>query len=167
MNIKIVPLIRSINRKDFDCGIEELNLYLKQFALPNDKKNIGKTFIALTEDSPVQTAGYYTISMAQVTFDNWPDSLKKGLPRYPIPAMRIGKLAIDLHFQGQGLGALLLRDVFLKAVNISSAVGVHSIIVDAFNETAKSFYLKYGFTPFANEPLTLALPLDTIKQALA
>jgi len=167
MDIEIVPISKQIKIKDFDCGIEELNCYLRQFAIPNDKKNIGKTFVAVDKSNQTKPVGYYTVSMAQILFNELPDSIKKGLPRYPIPAMRIGKLAIDLKFQGRHIGAKLLKDALLKAVNISSQVALHFIVVDAIDENAKAFYLKYGFTDFEENPLTLVISLETVKAAIS
>lgn len=166
MNIKIVPISKNIDKKDFDCGIDELNLYLKQFAIPNDKKNIGKTFIAVNENEPAKPIGYYTVSMAQILFIDLPDSLKKGLPRYPVPAMRIGKLAVDSHFKGMSIGSFLLKNALMRAVNILSEIALNCVIVDALNRAAKSFYLKYGFVAFEDNPLTLVISLKTIKAAL-
>ncbi len=80
--------------------------------------------------------------------------------------MRIGKLAIDLKSQGKNIGAKLLKDALLRAVNISSQVALHFVVVDALNEKAKSFYLKYGFTAFVENPLTLVISLETIKAAI-
>ncbi len=166
MDIEIIPISKKINRKDFDCGIEDLNRYLRQFAIPNDKKNIGKTFVAVEKHDLNKPIGYYTVSIAQILINELPDSAKKGLPRYPIPAMRIGKLATDFKFQGKNIGAKLLKDALLRAVNISSQVALHFIVVDALNEKAKSFYLKYGFTAFEENPLTLVISLETIKKAI-
>lgn len=161
--ITIVPISKQIDRKNFDCSIEELNTYLKQFAIPNDKKNIGKTFVGI-EDA--ETLGYYTVSMVQILATDIPEDIKKGLPRYPVPAMRIGKLAVDTSTQGKGIGKLLLKDAFIRAVQLSSDVGLKFIIVDAINETAKQFYLKYGFMPLSNQPLTLIIALETVKMAV-
>jgi GNAT superfamily N-acetyltransferase len=167
MDIEIVPISKKINRKDFDCGIEEFYTYLRQFAIPNDKKNIGKTFVAVENQNLNKPVGYYTVSMAQILFNELPEAIKKGLPRYPIPAMRIGKLAIDSESQGNKIGALLLKDALLRAVNISSQVALHFVVVDALNEKAKSFYLKYGFSAFEENPLTLVISLETIKVAIS
>jgi GNAT superfamily N-acetyltransferase len=166
MDIKVVPVSKAIAKKPFNCGIEELNRYFKQFAFPNDKKNIGKTFVAISHTDLLQPLGYYTVSMAQILFSELPEDLKKGLPKYPIPAMRIGKLAIDMQYQKKGLGSFLLRDALLRAIRISSEIAIYCILVDALNEKAKNFYLKFGFIPFPATPLTLVLPLKTIIQAV-
>ncbi len=165
MGIKIIPISKTVYKKNFDCGIEDLNLYLRQFSVPNDKKNIGKTFVAVDELSPLSPLGYYTVSMAQINVENIPEEIRNGLPRYPVPAMRIGKLAVNLKQQGKKIGAKLLKDSLLRAVKISSEVAVKFVVVDAVNKKAMSFYLKYGFVPLKEAPLTLIIPIETIRKA--
>lgn len=164
-NIQIIPISKRFNLKSFDCGVEELNRYLRQFAIPNDRKNIGKTFTVFIDNSK-NISGYYTISMAQILFNDLPEDLKKGLPRYPVQAMRIGKLAVDKNYQGRNLGAYLLRDAFLRSVKISAEIAVKFIIVDALNDSSKSFYERYGFVATKKSPLTLLISIDTIKKAI-
>ena len=161
----IVPISKHLDRKVFDCGVPQLNRYLHQFALPNDKKNIGKTFVLIDDDEPSRPIGYYTVSMAQVQVDAIPDEIRKGLPRYPIPAMRLGRLAVDAAFQGAHIGSTLLLDVLQRALTISNEVALRFVLVDAIDESAKAFYQHYGFLPFTGHPLTLVLPIETIRAA--
>jgi len=163
MEISITPISKDFNLKNFDCGIQELNLYLHQFALRNDRKNIGKTFIAWGSDNPKKVLGYYTVSMAQVLFEELPPELKAGLPKYPVPAMRIGRLAVDSSLHGKGFGSWLLKDALSRAALLSDSVALFCILVDALNDKAKDFYLKYGFKAFEDKPLTLVLPVETVK----
>ena len=166
MQINIEPIQKNFDLRSFDCGINNLNTYLSRFAAVNDRKNISKTFIAFHTENRDKILGYYSVSMAQILFTDMPDNLKKGLPKYPVPAMRIGKLAVDISKQNKGLGAILLKDALMRAVNISSEIAVHCVVVDSYNETAKEFYLKYGFIPFQEHPLTLVLPIHTIISAI-
>ena len=165
MDRTIIPISRALTKKPFDCGIDELNKYFRQYAFPNDKKNIGKSFVAVNQDDQLCPIGFYTISMAHILFEELPEEMKKGLPRYPVPALRIGKLAIDKNFQKQGIGAFLLKDAFLKATNLSTKIGLKCVLVDALNDQAKSFYLKFGFLQFPSNRLTLVLPIETIIDA--
>lgn len=103
--------------------------------------------------------------MAQIYFNELPEGIKKSLPKYPIPSMRIGKLAVSKKFQGKNIGAYLLKDSFIRAIRISEGVAIKFIIVDALNEKSKDFYLKYGFIPLKENPLKLVISLDTIKSA--
>lgn len=162
--LSLVPVTKSLTKASFDCGYLELNQYFRHYALKNDQLSIGKTFVAITETE--QVAGYMTISTAQIAADSLPEELRIKLPRYPVPAFRIGKLAVDLRFQGSGSGRWLLIQALKKAVEVSSSVGLFAVLVDAIDEKAKSFYVKYGFIPFEGHPLTLFLPLATIKAAI-
>jgi GNAT superfamily N-acetyltransferase len=164
LNLSIVPVNRSLARSSFDCGYPQLNEYLRRYAVKNEKLSIGKTFLGLTDDH--QLAGYFTVSTAEITAESLPEQTKATLPRYPVPAFRIGKLAVDHRFQGGGVGRWLLTQAFYKAVEVSENAAVFAVLVDAIDEKAKAFYLKYGFIPFEEHPLTPFLPIATIKEAL-
>jgi len=105
------------------------------------------------------------VSMGQVEFKLLPEDLAKGLPRHPVPVMRIGRLAVDRSTQGMGVGAALLRDALLRAVELSRKVGTCVVLVDAIDESAMKFYERYGFIPLKDIPLTLVLPVETIAAA--
>ncbi|MGL4375252.1 MAG: GNAT family N-acetyltransferase [Microcoleaceae cyanobacterium] len=155
-----------VTRNDFDCGVPELNEYLKKYARQNDRRGISKTFVAIPPGENSEVAGYYSVSMAEIKRESLPDNYRKGLPCYPVPAMRIGKLAVSRAMQGRGLGGELLMESFRKAVNLSFEVGIFAVIVDAKNEGVKQFYLKYGFLPFVDNELSLFIPISTIIQLL-
>ena len=157
------PISKALQKSPFDCGNPVLNDYFRFYAFKNDQLSIGKTFVALDDLGAV--TGYMTLSNAQIEVDLLPETLRLKLPRYPVPALRIGKLAVDLRCQGTGAGSWLLRSALEKALSVSKSVGIFAILVDAIDEKAKTFYLKYGFIPFAGHPLTLFLPLATIVSA--
>lgn len=158
------PLEKKHNRKDFDCGNEELNNYLKRYARQNDKLGINKTFVATKSDTPLVVDGYYTISSSAIDFQSLPFENKRKLPAYPVPAALIGRLAVDISCQGEGLGTELLVDALLRIVRASSEIGIYTVRVDAIDERAKQFYLKHEFIPFQDSPLSLFLPIKTVKQ---
>ena len=87
--------------------------------------------MAVWPETSREILGYYTASMAQVVMEELPGKLKKGLHRYPVPAMRIGRLAVDLRSQGKGIGRSPLRDAFLRALSLSAGVGTYCLLVDA------------------------------------
>lgn len=154
----------NLNRSLFDCGISELNDYLQRYARQNHKKGIAKTWVMVNSNNEQVPVGYYSISMAELQRESLSDEEKKGFPRYPLPVIRIGKLAVDKKSQGQRLGELLLVDIFKRGIRISQDIGVVGFLVDAINERAKQFYLKYGFSPLVNSPLSLFLPMTRISQ---
>jgi predicted GNAT family N-acyltransferase len=165
LKFKFETLSKDFARDDFDCGIESLNDFLRRYALQNLKKNISVTVVAVSEENPKKILGYYSVSMAQVNFKNLPTDLAKGIPRYPVPAMRIGRLAVDRTAQGAGLGGELLRNALHRALDLSREVGTCIVLVDALDENAKRFYEKYGFVSMTDLPLSLVLPMETIAEA--
>ena len=146
----------------FDSGETMLDTFLRKHALNNDRAGLGRTFVAI-ENGQSQVLGYFTVSTGSVTFDTIPDHSRKRLPRYPIPTVHIGRLAVDLKCQGVGLGEALLVDSLCKAATASKSVGVYAVDVMALHEKAKRFYLKYGFIEMLDQPLHLFLPIATAR----
>jgi len=151
-------------RESFDCGRELLNNFLKRLASQYRKKNLGQTYVAVTPDKRV--IGYYTISTSRVDFDNVPDHLRRQVPQIPIPVILLGRLAVDKAFQGKGVGKTLLVKALRQAAQLSDAVGVAAVEVDAIDDQAGSFYLKYGFTSLSDDQHHLYIPIRTIKKLL-
>ena len=155
------PLDRSFDRSAFDCGKPQLNNYLKRYAWQNQQKRYSMTFIATVENSK-EIAGFYCTSASSIEFDNIPDSLNQKLPKYPAPVMLIGQLAVDRKMQGKGLGRVLLMHALSNAVRISAEMGIFAVRVDTIDESAKQFYLKYGFVSLKDVKSSLILPIKTI-----
>lgn len=159
-----LPIEKKHKRSEFDCGNKELNHYLSRYARQNHRKGINKAFVATKSATPLKIDGYYTISSSNIAFASFPESERKGIPNYPIPCALIGRLAVDISCQGQGLGSELLVNALIRIVNASQEIGIYAVRVDAINETAKQFYLKHEFIPFLDSPLSLFLPLQTIAK---
>lgn len=158
--IRIEGIQRHHQRNDFDCGDSSLNEFLQKYARQNDERNIAKTFIAAGADNKV--LGYYSISAAEIEFAELPGTATSGLPRYPIPAARIGRLAVDQSVQGSGLGARLLVDALQRIYLSSDQVAVKVVLVDAQHEKACAFYQHFGFILLPGSRFTLFLPIETI-----
>lgn len=155
------PLEKSFDKSAFDCGKPQLNAYLKKYAWQNQKKRYSITFVATAENSK-EIVGYYCASASNIEFANIPDGLNQKLPKYPAPVMLIGQLAVDQKMQGKGLGKVLLMHALSRAVRISSKIGIFAVRVDAIDEEARNFYLKYGFFPLKDAEFSLILPIKTI-----
>ncbi|WP_318664267.1 GNAT family N-acetyltransferase [Treponema sp.] len=149
--------------KKFNCGTEVLNSFLVRYALKNDELGIGRTFIALDDDD--QISGYFTLATAQVAYKEIPEDYKVKLPKYPIPALRIARLAVSKDLQGKGIGKWLLAQAFTKIIQVADVTGLYFIIVDA-KETSKSFYEHYGFQKFIDEDLSYFMLVDTVRKAI-
>ncbi len=156
------------DRNSFDCGVDELNVFLKQHANQNQSKNMSKTYVAIVAVSslnPKKIYGYYTLSAGHILCDHLPENIKSKLPKYPVPIARIGRLAVDNEYKGQGIGGFLLHNAFSNVLSIAEKMGVYAVVVDAKNNDAKRFYQNYGFTELQDSGLTLFLPINTIKSA--
>jgi ribosomal protein S18 acetylase RimI-like enzyme len=163
-HIRIVPLGAEHDRDSFDCAEEALNRYLKTQATQDIRRRIANCFVASESDGP-QIAGYYTIAAASISLIELPPEVRAKLPRYPtIPAVRIGRLAVDTKFRGRGLGGALLADAVGRVVQIPPAV--FAIVVDAKNDEAAAFYQHYLFRPLASGPAALFLPVATAQKVL-
>ena len=149
--------------KHFDCGIEVLNDFLSRYSQKNDSLGIGKTFVALDEKDNI--AGYFTLATAQVGFDEIPDDYRGKLPKYPIPALRIARLAVSKDLQGKGVGKWLLAQAFIKIIQVADVTGLYFIIVDA-KESSKSFYEHYGFHKFNDKELCYFILVETVRKAI-
>ena len=120
-------------------------------------------YVATVGDDSV--TGYYTLASGDVPAAELPIELARRLPRYPtLPAVRIGRLAVDIGFAGQGFGRLLLWDAIARALRSEQAN--FSVLVDAKDDAAVAFYRHHGFIPFATAPRILFLPLATAAKIL-
>lgn len=147
-------------RAGFECGFKALDDFLKKSANQYDKRNIGRTYVAVpqTEQS---VKGFYTVSTSGIGFNELPDPMSKQLPRHPVPTALLARLAVDRTEQGKGLGALLLQDAIRRIVDLSERIGIFAIVVDAIDDNATAFYRKYGFIALVDQPLKLFLPIAT------
>lgn len=130
------------------------------------KKVYSKTFVATSGVENKEILGYYCTSASSIEFENIPQNLSKRLPKYPAPSMLIGSLAVDKRMQGQRLGETLLMHALNKAVRVTSEMAIFAVRVDALDEEANKFYLRYGFIPFKDKDFSLLLPMKTIIESL-
>lgn len=156
----VVPLDLDTDRSGFECGVEPLDRYFKTQVSQDIKRRVTACFTAL--DTSGRVAGYYTLASASILLTDLAESLAKKLPRYPnVPAVRMGRLAVDQDFKGKGLGAALLADALRRAV--TAEIAAYAFVVDAKDESAAEFYAHHGFRANADNPLFLYLPLATVK----
>lgn len=160
--IIILQLVKEHNTFNFDSGENALDEYLKKYAFENSERGISRAWIALLKSTIDCIVGYYTLSSCHIEHLELSKKDQRGLPKYHIPAIRIGRLAIDKKFQGLGYGAILLYNAIFRIVLISKEVGIRLILVDAKHEQAKKFYMKFGFAALPDNPLKLILPIKSV-----
>jgi GNAT superfamily N-acetyltransferase len=147
------------DRAGFDCGVEPLNRYLQTLAVQHRTKGIATTFVLVDSDCPASILGYYSLSAATLAFERLTEADRKGLPTYPIPAVRIGRLAASASHRGQHLGELLLANAIKRTLLARHTLGVYAVVVEAKDASAEAFYRKYGFRPCDVQTRQLYLPL--------
>jgi GNAT superfamily N-acetyltransferase len=159
----IQRLNKSHDRSAFDCGQPLLNDWLNKRAGQFDRRDLSRTFVATRPEETV-VCGYYAISTHRVLYEDLPDAEAKGLPRLDVPVVLLGRLAVDRSAQGQGLGALLLVDALRRTLHISEDVGIRAVEVDAIDEAARQFYLKFGFRSLLDDTQHLMMPIHEIRK---
>jgi len=159
----VAALDLSVDRTGFDCGVEPLDRYVRNQVSQDIRRRMTACFVARDLDGRI--AGYYTLASASVTLSDLPESLAKKLPRYPsVPAVRMGRLAVDHAYRGEGLGAALLADALRRAA--TAEIAAYALVVDAKDTSAAEFYANHGFTALPEQPLFLFLPLATVKSLI-
>jgi GNAT superfamily N-acetyltransferase len=150
------------NLSQFLCGEPELDHWLKRRALPNEESGASRTYVVCIGR---QVVGYYALAAGAVAHMDAPGRVRRNMPN-PIPVMVIGRLGVDLKFQGRGIGSALLRDAVLRTVQAAEIAGIRAILVHAISESAKRFYEKMGFMPSPTNPMTLMIAVRAAAHAL-
>ncbi len=164
---QFVELDKTVHeRKAFDCGTEELNLFLQQFAAKHRAAGISLTMVLPAEDNKADICAYYTLSHTEIKRQSLPNSVAKRLPHYPIPVILIAQLAVDHQAHGQGLGKVTLIRALQHAFEIDEHLPSYAVVVDALDEQVHGFYKQYGFEEIDahNHRKRLFLPMKTIAQ---
>ncbi len=154
----VAPLDGGHDRAPFDCGVPALNVYLRNYALQNQKKAIVRNYVTTRADSNVVVA-YYSLVYVAIGQSRLPAKLVKGLGRYDIPVMLLARLAVDHREQGKGLGKALLKDAILRTIQAAEIAGLKLLLVHAKDEAAADFYRRHGLEPVVDDALKLFLPV--------
>ncbi|WP_019503031.1 N-acetyltransferase [Pseudanabaena sp. PCC 6802] len=165
MVLKIEPLdSRRHNRSDFSCGKGSLDNYIRKQASQDLKRRSATVFVLIDDPDP-DVLAYYTLSAYTINITVLDEAFAKHLPRYPqLPATLLGRLAVDRKQKGKRFGELMLVDALRKALHASTQVASLAAIAEAIDEDAVSFYIKYGFQQFQQNPMKLYLPMKSIAE---
>lgn len=155
---------KQLDRKLFRCGEEALDRYFQTQVTQDIRRHVANCFVAIDVVTNV-VAGFYTLASASIPMTELPFDQAQRLPRYPtLPAVRIGRLAVDQKMQGRGLGAAMLADAAQRVLNAEPAS--FALLVDAKNDRAIAFYQHHGFRQFSSKPEEMYLPLATALKGL-
>ena len=171
LEVRIRRLEPGDERSDFRSGNIDLDRFFQRYAGQNQfRHHIGTTYVAVYRDSIV---GFVTVASGEIIAEKLVKSLRRRLPDYPLPILRLARLGVDERFQGHGIGRLLLRAMLELALDMRDRVGCIGVVVDAKSD-ALAFYSSLGFTPIETtsgalgdrpEPTAMFLPIGVIEAA--
>jgi len=165
MNDYLTELLNSThNRKEFSCGKITLDNYIYFQANQDVKRNLSACFV-WNDYQTNRIKGYYTLSNNSIPLDIISENVRKKIPPAysSIPTTLLGRLAIDSLYQGQNAGKLLLIDALKRSYELSKSLGSFAVIVNPLDDTARTFYNKFGFISLIDSQ-KMFLPMNTIKQ---
>jgi GNAT superfamily N-acetyltransferase len=158
------PLASHHNRVAFACQEPTLETYLKRQASQDVKRHLATCFVLVAKPGSPVIMGYYILSSYMVQMTVLPTDVAKTSGRYPqVPAVLLGRLAVDTHFQGQGWGSVLLLGALRRVLNARTQVAVKLVVLDALHEQAAAFYAHFGFHRFIDNALRLYVTMDEIE----
>lgn len=161
--VTIVKIDPSFQLTSFDCGSEDLNRFLIQYALTNQQASASATYLAVAGNEIV---GYYTLVYGAVEYEEAPDRLKKGLARHPVPLMILARLAVDRRWQGKRIGSGLLKDAMIRTLRAAEIAGIRAFAVHAKDDDVVAFYTRLPFIPSPVDPFHLFLPMKDLRRAV-
>ena len=164
--LQISELSGHHDRASFDCGKPELNNYLRQIAGQHIRKSLARVYVASDESDLARIVAYYSLNGCEVRSEELPDPLRKKFPGR-IPAVRLGRLAVARANQRHGIGEQMLFHAMWNVGQVDALIGAAALLVDAKEEEAKRFYIRYGFLALPDRQLNLFLPIAKVKEGVA
>jgi GNAT superfamily N-acetyltransferase len=146
----------------FTCQHESLTQWLQKHALSNNEKRGSRTHVVC---DGARVVGFYALAAGSVQHETAPKTLTRNMPK-PIPAIVLGRLAVDVEYQGQGIGAGLLQDAILRALNAAQDIAARVLLCHAIDDAARRFYVGHGFLQSPVEDLTVMLDLGKVPALL-
>ncbi len=170
--VRVRRLERRDDRSGFRSGNIDLDRFFQRYAGQNQfRHHVGTSYVAVLGD---HITGFVTVSSGEMVAEKLTKRLRKSLPAYPLPILRLARLAVDERFQGHGIGKLLLRAMLELALEMRDRVGCIGVVVDAKSD-AVDFYSNLGLTPVElisgslgdrPEPVAMFLPIGQIAAAV-
>ncbi len=148
--------------ENFDCGEENLNDWLKKRALKNDVGDASRTYVVCCDKVVV---AYYSLHLGCIQHIEAVRKIRRNMPD-PIPAIVLGRLAVDINHQGCGLAKALMKDMFLRAIQVSDLAGTKAVLVKALNERVTAFYQTFGFVQSKTDPLLLMKAISEVRASM-
>jgi ribosomal protein S18 acetylase RimI-like enzyme len=142
MAVRVEAIADRHDLSTFECGKDELDQWLRHAAANAESMRTARTFLGIQDE--VGVVAYFSLAATSVQRLHMPKRLGRGSPNQ-IPGILLARLAVHLEFQGRGLGGAMLVEALRRAVAAGESAGVRLMVVDAIDEDAATFYMKYGF----------------------
>jgi GNAT superfamily N-acetyltransferase len=149
----------------FECKVGSLDVWLVKHARAAAGAGSARTYVVIDGEQE-RIVGYHALSLASIEHEDATDRARGGMPKHPIPAMLLARLAVDKSVQGKGIGAFLLRDAMSRALSVAEQAGMRLLLGHAMNEEARAFYEHFGFGPSPTDAMNLQLLIKDIRRAL-
>jgi len=146
----------------FNCGVSSLDLWLQRRARANQASDASRTYVVCDGNRVV---AYYALASGSIAVEDAPGRFRRNMPQ-PIPAVILGRLAVDTSLHGQGIGRALFRDAATRVLNAASTIGIRGIVVHAISEEARRYYLALGFAAGPRDPFVLMVTLADLRANL-
>ena len=165
-SLRLEVLAKHHMRKEFYCGNESLDQYLRAQAGQDMRRKANAVFVLVPEENTAHILGYFTLCACGLAPGEIPEDVRGYLPRYPqVSAILLGRLAIQKSMQGRGLGGILLAHALRRVWESVESIGSSMVVVDVLDEKAASFYRAHGFLQL-HDSMRLILPMRTIGQLI-
>lgn len=158
-----VPLTKEHHRQSFDCGKAPLNTFLSSFALVNQSWGSARTYVSLVEG---EIAGYFSLAPGSVAFDLAPSRITRGQARHEVPVILMARFAVDLRFQGLGLGRSLFLNALARSLQATELIGGRAFLVHAKDEEAVAFYGRFEMVATPGNPRHMYLLFKDVRRLL-
>lgn len=159
------------DRSGFSCGDPDYDDFLRKYAGQNEfRHHVGRSIVVVDDERVV---GYATFALGEIAIDALPERAARRLPHYPLPVLRLARLAVDTRYQGLGLGRMLVAEVLELALRLREEYGCVAVVVDALAGRER-FYESLGFErvravegrPRVAGTVPLVLPLSHVEAVL-
>jgi GNAT superfamily N-acetyltransferase len=151
----------------FDSGEPPLDDWLRKRARGNHASGASRVYVTCNnEGEGRRVAGYYALASGSISQELASGSFRRNMPD-PVPAVILGRLAVDKNWQGQGAGRSLMHDAALRVIHAADTIGIRGIVVHALSDNARAFYLALGFKESPGQPRTLTITIKELQAAIA